>query len=274
MINHKNMIMNDFGFKSIDEFTFDECFARIEQNRIDGVESCEELLKRYTELLSSLQQKDDEMFRKATNKVALEKYLSLHPLDKTAIKYKLRHVEEANKKLADIYGDPTQESILELYPEYNFVVATTRLKKAEAQLRRTRAYLLSVCTTIAILGIIGLIGIGHWHPDGYIAFNVFIFSVLAGRLLFPIITSKISKLKYLNSNVYYIQSLDKCKKDRYKYAFIVSENRKWGLIKIKGQKIVIPPTYDSMEWRRPNELLTVCLNNKREIRDINNNLCI
>lgn len=264
------MIMNDFGFKTIDEFTFDECLSRIEQNRVNGVESCEELLNRYAALLAIFQQKDDDMFRKATNKVALEKYLSSHPLDKTAIKYQLRHTTEAKKKLADTI---TQESILELYPEYNFIVATTRLKKAEAQLIRTRACLLSVCTIIAILGIISFIVIGHWHPDGYIAFNVFIFSVLAGLLFFRITTSQISNLKSY-SNVYYIQSLYFCIKNGYKYAFIVSENRKWGLIKIKGQKIVIPPIYDSMAWRRPNELLTVCLNNKREIRDINNNLCI
>lgn len=264
--------MNDFGFKPIDEFTFDECFARIEQNRVDGVESCEELLKRYTELLSSLQQKDDEMFRKATNKVALEKYLSSHPLDKTAIKYELKHISEAKKKIADIYGDPTQESIVELFPEYNFVVTTTRLR--EQKLRSSRAALLYACTAIAILSIISLIAIGHWHPDGYIAFNIFVISILLVALSFLTVTRRISKLQYLNSNVYYIQSLDICIKNGYKYAFIISENRKWGLIKIKGQKIVIPPTYDFMEWRKPNELLTACLNNKREIRDINNNLCI
>lgn len=98
------MARNDFGFgfKPIEEFTFDDCFVRIEQNRVDGVESDSELLERYSELLSSLQQKDDSIFRRATSKVALEQYISSHPLEKTASKYKLRHIQEAKKKIADI----------------------------------------------------------------------------------------------------------------------------------------------------------------------------
>lgn len=94
-----------FGFKPIEEFTFDECFARIEQNRVDDVESDEQLLERYTVLLSQLQQKDDAMFRKATDKSALEKYIAAYPLDKTAKKYQLRHVTDAKKKIIKIDED-------------------------------------------------------------------------------------------------------------------------------------------------------------------------
>lgn len=98
------MTRNDFGFgfKPIEEFTFDDCFVRIAQNKVDGMESDTELLERYTELLSSLQQKDDAMFRKATDKAALEKYVASHPLDKTAMKYQPRHISEAQKKITVI----------------------------------------------------------------------------------------------------------------------------------------------------------------------------
>lgn len=92
----------DFGVKPIDEFTFDDCFVRIVQDRFDGVESDPELLERYSELLSSLQQRDDAMFRNATDKVALERYVSSHPLDNTAKNYLLRHVPEANKKITEM----------------------------------------------------------------------------------------------------------------------------------------------------------------------------
>lgn len=94
-----------FGFKPIEEFTFDECFARIEQNRIDNVESDEQLIERYTTLLSELQHKDDSMFSKAKDKTALQKYIAGHPLDKTAKKYQLRHIAEAKKIIAKIDED-------------------------------------------------------------------------------------------------------------------------------------------------------------------------
>lgn len=94
-----------FGFKPIEEFTFDECFAHIEQNRVDNVESDEQLLERYTILLSQLQLKDDAMFRKATDKSALEKYIAAYPLDKTAKKYQLRHVTDAKKIIIKIDED-------------------------------------------------------------------------------------------------------------------------------------------------------------------------
>lgn len=98
------MAKNDFGFgfKPIEEFTFDDCFVRIGQNRVDGVDSDSELLERYSELLSILQQKDDASFKRATNKAALEQYISSHPLDKTAKRYQLRHIQDAKKKIAAI----------------------------------------------------------------------------------------------------------------------------------------------------------------------------
>lgn len=109
MINHYKIqrFMTDFnfGFKPIEEFTFDDCFVQIEQNRINGVDSDTELLERYSTLLSSFQQKDDAMFRNATTKSALEKYIAAHPLEKTAKKYQLRHVAEAKKKIAKIDED-------------------------------------------------------------------------------------------------------------------------------------------------------------------------
>lgn len=92
----------NFGFKPIEEFTFDDCVFRIEQNRIDGVESDTELLERYTALLSQLQQKDDAMYRKATDKNSLEKYIASYPLDSNAKKYQLRHIAEAKKKISQI----------------------------------------------------------------------------------------------------------------------------------------------------------------------------
>lgn len=93
------------GFKPIEEFTFDECFANIEQNRVDNVESDEPLLERYTILLSQLQQKDDTMFRKATDRSSLENYLAAYPLDNSAKKYQLRHIAEAKKRIAKIDDD-------------------------------------------------------------------------------------------------------------------------------------------------------------------------
>lgn len=91
-----------FGFKPIDAFTFDECFVRIEQNRINGIDSDTELLERYSELFSQLQKKDDSIYIKATDKSALEKYIASQPLENTAKKYQLRHVDEAKKKIGDI----------------------------------------------------------------------------------------------------------------------------------------------------------------------------
>lgn len=90
------------GFKPIDEFTFDECFALIENNKVRGVDSDKELHIHYKKMLSKLQQSDDRMYRKATDIVALEKYIAAYPLDRTAMKYQLRHVSEAKKKIDDM----------------------------------------------------------------------------------------------------------------------------------------------------------------------------
>ncbi len=99
-----------FGFKPIEEFTFDDCFLRIEKNRVDGVESDEKLLERYSVLLSQLQQKDEAMFRKATGKSALEKYIAAYPLDTTAKKYQLRYIAEAKRKIAKIDEDSKKKN--------------------------------------------------------------------------------------------------------------------------------------------------------------------
>jgi len=129
----------NFGFKPIEEFTFDECFACIEQNRVDNVESDEQLLERYTILLSQLQQKDDVMFRNASDKSALEKYIVAYPLDDAAKKYQLRHIAEAKKKIAKINEDSKK-----------------RKKKA-------------VITTLSIIGVVALLACWiNYSPVKYI----------------------------------------------------------------------------------------------------------
>lgn len=98
-----------FGFKPIEEFSFDECCAHIEQNNIDGVENDSELLERYNTLLAQLQQKDDALYRGATDKAALQRYLAAYPLDTTATKYKLRHTSEASQIIAQIVSNAKKQ---------------------------------------------------------------------------------------------------------------------------------------------------------------------
>ena len=92
----------NFGFQPIQDFTFDQCFSRIENNRNSGIENDEELLTHYTKLLCQLQQRDDTLYKKASTKKELQIYLSSYPLDSTAKNYHLRHAEKALKRIAKI----------------------------------------------------------------------------------------------------------------------------------------------------------------------------
>lgn len=163
-----------------------------------------------------------------------------------------------------------QKSIPEMFPEYNFVVSTTIFERKDTLLKRIRAISVYVCMGSAIFSIIAFIAIGHWHPDGYIAFNVFVISILLGLLLFFVTTTRISKLKKLYSMSYYIQSFEKCKEDKYQYSFIISSNRKWGLID-NNLKILIQPQYDSMKWVKKDKLIEVNLGQESFLIDIKNN---
>ena len=168
----------------------------------------------------------------------------------------------------------TQKSILELYPAYNFVVTSTFFNMKEILLKKYRTISVSICAVLAFVSINAFFAIGHWHPDGYIAFNVFAVFIFVATLSFVLTTRHLSKLKKLYSIAHYIQSFENCEIDKYEYAFIISSNRKWGLIRIRNLQIVIQPTFDFIEWEKPNEFIKVLFNNHREIRDINNHLCI
>lgn len=69
---------------------------------------------------------------------------------------------------------------------------------------------------------------------------------------------------------YYIQSFEKCKEDKYQYSFIISSNRKWGLID-NNLKILIQPQYDSMKWVKKDKLIEVNLGQESFLIDIKNN---
>ncbi len=168
----------------------------------------------------------------------------------------------------------TSKTVLDSFPEYNFTISNSLFKTKELLLRKIRTISVSICTVAAILSIVAFIAIGHWHPDGYIAFNCFVASILLCVVLYVATTHKILEIKKIYSDVYYIQSPEWCKEHNYNYAFIISPDKKWGLIKIINFKIVIPPIFDSLEWKKTNELISVVSSNQKEIRDINNNIVI
>lgn len=102
--------MQNFGFKPIDEFTFDDCVTRIEHDRADGVETDAQLRERHAVLLQALRQKDDNLFRQATTLLALKRYLASQPLDSTATKYSPRHVDDAKERIAAINAEERRRS--------------------------------------------------------------------------------------------------------------------------------------------------------------------
>ena len=82
------------GFKTIDDFTFDECLSFLEKHpRTD--EEYADVQKRHAALLRELQDRDDQAFHACKRGKDYEKYISTFSDLKGATRYTAKHIEEA-----------------------------------------------------------------------------------------------------------------------------------------------------------------------------------
>lgn len=163
-----------------------------------------------------------------------------------------------------------QKSILELYPEYDFVIAKS-LFKNKYKFWNWVTIIIDVILAICIT-IFSFILIDIYTNDNYISFDglcvwtsILLFTLVFNILRKTYVSRKKDKLKQL----YYIQD---CVKGQYK--FFINSNRKWGLIRNHDLKIVIPALYDKMVWKNLDKFIIASKNGASIIIDTNNQLCI
>lgn len=163
---------------------------------------------------------------------------------------------------------PNQPSILEQFPAFDFVLSAPLVKE------KSREILIGIAAILIFaifLSYMSLIDYYKGRRDALIQIFIFAGPAIIGAIW---LIKKIVNMRSIRSTAYYIQRIEKCKANGWKYAFIVSSDRKWGLVKLSNMKILIPPTYDFMQWKTANEYLIVHSGGRTEIRDINNRLCL
>lgn len=168
----------------------------------------------------------------------------------------------------DHISHTSKPSILDQFPAFDFVLSAPLMKE------KSREILIGIAAILifAILLSCGLL-IDYYKGQRDALIPIFMFAgpaiIGAIRLI-----KKIVNMRSIRSTAYYIQRIKKCEANGWKYAFIVSADRKWGLVKLSNMKILIPPTYDFMQWRTANEYLIVHSGTRTEIRDTDNKLCL
>lgn len=161
------------------------------------------------------------------------------------------------------YARPKMEcgnkSIVDLYPEYGFMLAVPCFKKR-----------MCIFKYMAILGFIlspspllfCFMGMG-------MGVEVFVpcISILIGSVLFLGYYWRFKKFLAKSPKIVYIQ-----KYGLMGYSFIVDENRHWGMVDNK-LTILIPTDYDVLKWRK-DQLIDASLGSNHMVIDIHNNVCI
>lgn len=143
-----------------------------------------------------------------------------------------------DKEVSDKY---TEKSILEEFPEYDFVLAQNEFTKISRRI---------------------------------IAFGVI--PIFWGGFVVLLITNAIGKFIKIRSYTPRIVYIQKPQINWYKarpIQFIIDENRQWGLVR-SDMKILIEPQYDRMKWIEEYKLIEAWKDGGRRIVDINNNICI
>lgn len=162
----------------------------------------------------------------------------------------------------------TNLSILDLYPEYNFVIASTLYKN---KYKFWNWIMIPFNLIWIIVAIVLYLDHGRFNNDDLIAIHILIaltFVIDCIRKIYVI--KKRKTLKQL----YYIQNYSLSKQKKLRYCFFVDSNKKWGLLKRKSLKITIPAMYDEMEWKETERFVIAIKKGERIILDTNNQTCI
>jgi len=89
------------GFKTIDDFTFDDCFLHIKKCNENGHEPDPEIIELFSRLKNTLERDDDRLFINCLTDDDFEKYLSHFSAPGTQL-YSPKHVVEAVLAIEDI----------------------------------------------------------------------------------------------------------------------------------------------------------------------------
>lgn len=136
---------------------------------------------------------------------------------------------------------PPQPSILDQFPEYDFIPAAPLMR------RKKRVFLI-IRQLAFIPAIISGIVAGYW-------FAAWLLSGSEDQLM-NCIYGWLSVLP----SVLFGCSID-----------ALTERH---ISNYRNMKIVIPPTYDCIKWKKPNMYITVTSGTRTEIRDTDNKICL
>lgn len=167
------------------------------------------------------------------------------------------------------------KSILELYSEYDFIVVKTLFKNKYKFWNWTMILLNIPCVLLLCVFTFLMFDVyiseNHIPKTGVLTITGITFCIVIFNLMRK---SDINKKRNSLNGLYYVQNPRLPNNKSRKYCFCVNSDRKWGLIKLKDFKIVIPTIYDEMSWREDNKTILAYKTGKAVILDTNNQICI
>lgn len=105
------------GFKTIDDFSFDECIEYLDSHQ-DGGEVYQKILYRYNTLLKKVQQNDDDIFMNCRSVSDYEEYLSYFS-ESEYTHYRPKHKNEAIERINHL--KEIQEKERKINKKYNVI---------------------------------------------------------------------------------------------------------------------------------------------------------
>lgn len=180
---------------------------------------------------------------------------------------------EESESNAQCNTHDTGKSIVTIFPEYDFLIARTYFKN-----RYKFWNWITVCSNLIFVYLIIYIAVcGEYvleYKFGFIGRILLLLAIFCALIFNLIYISHINNKRNIIRCLYYIQNPRYGKNKTRKYSFYIDADRKWGLIKNKGLKIVIPAEYDEMTWKETDKFILAYKNGKSVILDTNNQLCI
>lgn len=86
-------------FKTIDDFTFDDCVKSIERRKSEGLTPEEELLERYNTLLETLKSEEERDYQSVKTIDGLNRFIKKYSALPGATKYQPQYLKEAKQEL-------------------------------------------------------------------------------------------------------------------------------------------------------------------------------
>lgn len=180
---------------------------------------------------------------------------------------------EKSESNAQCNTHDAEKSIVTLFPEYDFLIARTYFKNRYKFWNWITVFFNLIFLYFSVGFVVTAIQ-GSEYGEHVVPSLLFLLTINLCIIFNRIYASYIHNKRDIIGCLYYIQNPRYGKDKTRKYSFYVDADRKWGLIKNKGLRIVIPAEYDEMTWKETDKFILASKNGKSVILDTNNQPCI